>query len=79
MKSDKPVMLTIAEKAATPKEIRGFLEVEARRYLSGDVQVGLRELIEHLHGWLNLREFARFSRKKTVEQVAARAVKHRRR
>jgi len=70
----KPAMLVLAEKAATKEEIRMLLDAEAQRTLDrllpGMTQ---QELVGYLNAWLDRFEFAGFSRKKTVEQVAARA------
>jgi hypothetical protein len=75
----KPAMLFLAEKTATKQEITKLLEAEAQRWLSVTTfKPSQARLVKHLHQWLKRFDFARFSRKKTVEQVAARMWRRRR-
>jgi len=77
--SSKPVMLFLAEKVATKRDITTRLEIEAQRWLEKTTfSPSQPQLVKHLHQWLKQFDFAGFSRKKTVEQVAAREWRRRR-
>jgi len=77
MKTDKPFMMVLAEKSATKRDISKLLEKEAHRWLEGKKAASQQHLVAHLDSWLNRFEFSGFSRKKTIEQTAARVMRRR--
>ena len=76
MKKHKPAMMVLAESSQSPREIRKALLDEACRYL--DTTTCTRQgLILRLDKFCDNHYWSNFSRKKTIEQVTARAFSQR--
>ncbi len=73
-KDEKPGMLALAEASCTHKQICAILYKEARRLLNSESHWTQRELVLALTRFCNRKHWTQFQKKKTVEQVAARAI-----